>query len=122
MGQRTRGGGRVQEQLGSCGPSPVFQDSPHYLRDILLTDHMLSVFDLFWITCYEDTSTLAATVWLADECSVLPPASVGLEVSIAVQRRGDCYMLQKMSPSSLWQRLDIQTIVLLTDLSSAANK
>lgn len=53
-----------------------------FLRDILLTDHMLSVFDLFWITCYEDTSTLAATVWLADECSVLPPASVGLEVSI----------------------------------------
>lgn len=89
------------EELRSCNPPPVFQDYLHYLRDILLTDHMLSVFDLLWITCYEDASPLAAAVWLADECSVFPPAPVGLEISIAVQQRVDCYTLQKKSPSPL---------------------
>lgn len=90
VGQRTQGGGRELEELRSCNPPPVFQDDLHYLRDILLTDHVLAVFDLLCITCYEDASPLAATVWLADERSGFPPAPVGLEVSVAVQRRGDC--------------------------------
>lgn len=78
-----------------------FRDCPHYLRDIPLTDHMLSMFYLLWIMRYEDTSPLAAAVWLADECSVFPRTSVGLEISIAVQGRGNCYKLQKNSLSSL---------------------
>lgn len=86
------------EELGGCNPPPLFRDCPHYLRDILLTDHVLSMFDLLWIMCYEDTSPLAAAVWLADERSVFSRTSVGLEISIAVQGRGDCYKLQKNQP------------------------
>jgi len=85
----------MREELGGCSPPPVFRDGPHYLRDILLTDQVLSVFDLLWITCYEDTSPLAAALWLADVRSVFPCASVALETSVAVQGRGDCYKLQK---------------------------
>lgn len=72
------------EELGGCNPPPVFQNCPRYLSNILLTDHMLSMFDLLWIACYEDTSPLAAAVWFADKCSAFPRTPVGLEISIAV--------------------------------------
>lgn len=66
-----------------------------YLRDVLLADHALPVLDLLWVVGYEDPSSLAAVVRLADVCSCFPHGSIGMEISVAVQGRGDYHQLPK---------------------------
>lgn len=69
-----------RKSLGGC----ILRQS-HYLRDVLLTDHVLPMLDVLGVMGDEDPLPLAAAVWLADERSLFPCASIGPEVSVAVQ-------------------------------------
>lgn len=81
--------------MGHVESYPRVPGLSQYLRDVLLTDHAFPVLDLLWVVGYEDPSSLAAVVRLADECSCFPHGSIGKEFSIAVQGRGDYHQLQK---------------------------
>lgn len=78
-----------------AGILPRCSGASRYLRDVQLTDHAFPVLDLLWVMGYEDASSLAAVVRLADECSCFPHGSIGMEISVAVQGKGDYHQLQK---------------------------
>lgn len=93
------------------GSYPDVLGLSQYLRDVLLADHAFPVLDLLRVVGYEDPFSLAAVIGLADECSCFLCGTVGMEISIAVQGKGDYHQLQKahhtteLSPNSWVLRL-----------------